>query len=226
MRQVSSGKYTIAWFKLAECVARGEREKALGVYRLLSHSIDDPAYALQLEGDIFWTFNDYDAALEKYHEAALLYKNNHKYSQACSMWEHILLLVPGHIRSLEALLDMSIELKHRAKLTYYFGLLYSAHELHHQFEKMQNLLDSMAPFWDISERVEWYSKTSLLFIHQIPEAHEFVTKNLRITIDLHLHYDNNELLSLFSSTVKAISNRYYQEIIWYLRIVSPHKIGS
>lgn len=223
MRQVSSGKYTIAWFKLAECVARGEREKALGVYRLLSHSIDDPAYALQLEGDIFWTFNDCDAAVEKYHEAALLYKNSQKYSQALSMWEHITLLIPYHIRSLEALFDLSLALKYQTKIPYYFELLYNAYESSHCYEKMLIALSVMTPHWNLLEQIEWYRKTTVLLIHQIPEAHELVTKNLRITIDLHMKHDNAELLSLFSSTVKAISNRYYQEIIWYLQIVSSNK---
>ena len=51
-----SDKYTIAWFKLAECVAKGEKEKAFGVYRLLMHSLEDQAYAYQLEGDLLDAF--------------------------------------------------------------------------------------------------------------------------------------------------------------------------
>jgi hypothetical protein len=37
MKQTQVDKHTIAWFKIAECVSRGEKERALGVYRLLSH---------------------------------------------------------------------------------------------------------------------------------------------------------------------------------------------
>ncbi len=66
MKQVPSGKYTIAWFKLAECVSRGEKERALGVYRLLSHSLDDSALVCQLEGDIFLSFNDKQQAVTNY----------------------------------------------------------------------------------------------------------------------------------------------------------------
>ena len=40
----------------SQCVARKEKERALGVYRLLSHSFDDLAFARQLEGDIFSFF--------------------------------------------------------------------------------------------------------------------------------------------------------------------------
>ena len=68
MNQVVADKYNIAWFKLADCVARGEKERALGVFRLLSHSFDDPALARQLHGDLLLSFRD-ERAQEKYEEA-------------------------------------------------------------------------------------------------------------------------------------------------------------
>ena len=49
---------SLAWFKLADLIARGEREKALNVFRLLSHSLQDRAYSLQLEGDLLWYLDD------------------------------------------------------------------------------------------------------------------------------------------------------------------------
>jgi hypothetical protein len=39
----------VAWFKLADLITRKEKEKALNLYRLLSHSFEDRAYALQVE---------------------------------------------------------------------------------------------------------------------------------------------------------------------------------
>ncbi|MFZ5954626.1 MAG: tetratricopeptide repeat protein [Candidatus Dependentiae bacterium] len=220
MRQVSSDKYTIAWFKLAECVARGEREKALGVYRLLSHSIDDPAYTLQLEADILWTFNDYETAISKYHESAVMYKAQQKYSQAFSVWEQILLLVPDHIPTLETVVALSLELKEYTKLKSYSELLYQVYETQHSYEKLINLVETIEPYISLSEQITWYRKTVLLVIHQIPEATEMVNKILRKTIDL-IHRDNSEQLSLFVSTIKSISERYYQETVWYLQVISP-----
>src|SRR3990172_10433854 len=72
MRQVPAEKYNIAWFKLAEFVARGEKERALGIYRLLIHSFDDKAFSYQLEGDLLSAFND-ESARDKYLSAAQLY---------------------------------------------------------------------------------------------------------------------------------------------------------
>ena len=77
MRQVPSDKYNIAWFKLAEFVSRGEKERALGLYRLLTHSFDDRALTYQLEGDLLLSFND-DSAQDRYRKAAEEYRQSER----------------------------------------------------------------------------------------------------------------------------------------------------
>ena len=94
MRQVSVDKYNVAWFKLAEFVARGEKERALCVYRLLSHSIDDQAFVAQLEGDILLSFNDTNSAINRYQKAVDLYKKDGNILQAAAVYEHLLTLKP------------------------------------------------------------------------------------------------------------------------------------
>ncbi len=89
MKRVSSDKYTIAWFKLSECIARGEKERALGMYRLLAHSLDNSAFAKQLEGDILLFFDDRQAH-EKYHEAIKLYLGKQRFLEAAMIYEHLL----------------------------------------------------------------------------------------------------------------------------------------
>lgn len=88
MRHVPTDKHTIAWFKLAECIARGEREKAYGVYRLLAHSLSDQAYALQLEGDLLRCFDD-ARAFEKYRQALQLYYQEQRWLQAAGVGAHL-----------------------------------------------------------------------------------------------------------------------------------------
>ena len=58
MKQVALGKTSLAWFKLAEFVTRGEKERALSIFRLLAHSIRHDALVVQLEGDILLAFDD------------------------------------------------------------------------------------------------------------------------------------------------------------------------
>jgi tetratricopeptide (TPR) repeat protein len=88
-RQQSQKDKSLAWFKLADLIARGEREKALSVFRLLSHSLPDRAYALQLEGDILWFLEDRNAT-EKYKQAAFLYQREKRWVDAIAVYEHIL----------------------------------------------------------------------------------------------------------------------------------------
>ena len=95
----TDGESNLAWFKLAELITRGEKEKVLSFYRLLSHSFTERAYALQVEGDILWSFND-PASMEKYEQAVFLYQREGKTAQALSLSEHMLSLSPDHVATL------------------------------------------------------------------------------------------------------------------------------
>ncbi len=105
MRYVPNDKYTIAWFKLAECVAKGEKEKAFGVYRLLMHSLEDQAYAYQLEGDLLHAFED-ERAVEKYAHAAHLYTVTQRYKDAAQLYMILIFLVPNEQRYVFKLLEL------------------------------------------------------------------------------------------------------------------------
>lgn len=109
MRTFASESYTIAWFKIADFVARGEKERALNVYRLLMHSVSEPALSYQLEGDILLAFDD-DAAVDRYHVAANLYKKSGKIPQAISVYEHVALFKEDE-KILEALLDSYLSIQ-------------------------------------------------------------------------------------------------------------------
>lgn len=75
MTMLPSETSNIAWFKLAECVTRKEKERALTILRLLVHSFNDPAFAAQLEGDILRAFSD-EKAGESYRRAQQLYEQS------------------------------------------------------------------------------------------------------------------------------------------------------
>lgn len=102
MNQIQANKYSIAWFKLAECVSRKERERALGVYRLLAHSFDNMALVYQLEGDIMLAFNDTENAIKKYMQAAQFYEKQDELVQAVAVYDHIIALQ----QSVELLISM------------------------------------------------------------------------------------------------------------------------
>lgn len=105
MKQGMEQKYSIAWFKLAEFVARREKERALGLYRLLAHAIHDQAVALQLEGDLWAAFND-PKALQFYDRAAQLYLQSGRLTQAAAVHEHIATIDPTSVKNLQQLLEL------------------------------------------------------------------------------------------------------------------------
>ena len=77
---------TIAWFRLAEFVDRREKERALGMYRLLAHSVQDKAVATQLQADLLRAFND-ERALSVYEEAATMFARSDRMQQAILLFE-------------------------------------------------------------------------------------------------------------------------------------------
>ena len=89
MAQKAVEKYNIAWFKLAECVSRGDKERALGVYRLLSHSLHNDAFRDQLEGDIWLAFGELDNAIACYREAAHKYRVNNQPLESAALFEQL-----------------------------------------------------------------------------------------------------------------------------------------
>ncbi len=105
----TNAETNIAWFKLAELIARKEREKALNVYRLLSHSLEDKAYALQIEGDILKSFDVRDAT-EKYQQAAFLYKKEKRWVNALGIYEHLLSRDQNNLDFIATLVDLYIKL--------------------------------------------------------------------------------------------------------------------
>jgi tetratricopeptide (TPR) repeat protein len=118
MRQVHVQKSNVAWFTLAECVSRGEKERALGVYRLLSHSLDDSAVIAQLEGDLLWAFND-KAAIEKYYSAATCYQQDGRYREAFAVLEHCRALSGTSRYCLEQLIQLAEHIHHEVRLSEY-----------------------------------------------------------------------------------------------------------
>ncbi|MCF7800116.1 hypothetical protein K9M16_03915 [Candidatus Babeliales bacterium] len=105
-KQANSADYNqscVAWFKLAELISRKEKEKALNLYRLLSHSFENKAYALQIEADILWSLED-NLALEKYQQAAFLYKKEQKIISVIAIYEHLSTLEPSNYEFLSTLI--------------------------------------------------------------------------------------------------------------------------
>ena len=118
MKQVDSDTYNVAWFKLADCIARKEKERALGIFRLLAHSLDDAALVCQLYADILRSFSD-PQALEKYHEAAELYRSRRQFLEAAAVYEHIATIDPENVSFRLNMIELYQQLNIRSKVIEY-----------------------------------------------------------------------------------------------------------
>jgi hypothetical protein len=123
MKQTQVDKHTIAWFKIAECVSRGEKERALGVYRLLSHSFNDNAIKYQLEADIYCSFGEIDLAIALYHQAMEFYKKSHRFLEAAAVGEHLAVLQPADMNVHRTLIQLYLALGMTVKVRAHIQVL-------------------------------------------------------------------------------------------------------
>lgn len=113
--RLKSEKYSIAWFKLAELVTRKEKERALGLYRLLFHALEDKGLGYQLEGDLLFAFSD-KKVIKSYYKAAALYERNMKFTQAAALYETLHALAPENIEYSIKLLDLHKQINNPKKI--------------------------------------------------------------------------------------------------------------
>jgi len=133
MKQIPSDKYNVAWFTLAECVSRGEKVRAISLYRLLAHSIKDNAFTSQLKGDLLLAFRD-DSAVDLYEEAAELYIKDNRQLEAAGVFEHLHILNRSNCRYIRSLIKLYHVLRIESKVAIYILKLFEALHENNNFE--------------------------------------------------------------------------------------------
>jgi len=93
MKHEMAEKASIAWFKLAECIERGEKERAFNLHRLLMHSHGDEPYRKKLEADLLLFF-DKNSSLDYYFQAAALYRSAGQHNEVVFLYEHVVKIFP------------------------------------------------------------------------------------------------------------------------------------
>ncbi|MBN1549778.1 hypothetical protein JW872_03910 [Candidatus Babeliales bacterium] len=215
MKQLLSEKYTVAWFKLAEFVSRGEKERALAMYRLLAHSLDDKAFVEQLQGDILLSFQDV-TAFDHYVDAALLYQKQGRMNEAIAVYEHLVMLEPVDKEAVERMLEIYSAGQNEPRLIHATERLMRLLMENHHFELVSWLLqkvdgtDSVSKFSTVhQELIQNWSKekpgiTSVLMVH--------VTK----LIDTYLLAKQQRLLQTFLTMLEMVNKPLYTEAFNYM----------
>lgn len=212
MKHLNAEKYSLAWFKLAECVSRKEKERSLGVYRLLSHSLDNDALAAQLFGDLLLCFEDYLGAVQKYLQATELYKKNNQLIEAIAVCEHIVTLQPKVKEYLFNLCDLYVQIDMSFKIVDHIKLLLQ----NQQFDLVDMLLqkyNNVLVGRDLAmlNQVYFFALLKTGIVLQ-EKAHSYIEK----IIDLWSQVDDDYMLSEFLNTLKTVEENFYLYALEYI----------
>jgi hypothetical protein len=156
MKQTQFDKHTIAWFKIADCVSRGEKERALGVYRLLSHSFNDNAVARQLEADIYCSFGDTDQAILLYQQAMDFYYKSQRFLEAAAVGEHLIAVRFDNLELRRHMVQLYISLGMITKIKVHVQVLVDLIIEKQQWYDIKTVIAECSRISDIIGRVEMY----------------------------------------------------------------------
>lgn len=210
MKQISADKHTIAWFKLAECVSRGEKERALGVYRLLSHSLDDQAFAQQLEADLLLSFKEKNLALKKYTDAAFMYEKAGRLVQATAVFEHLLTLHPTDISYRERLIELYATQKIEAKkIEHQLGLITTLIELH-EIKKARTLLEVIDVGQQSSQILHTWQMLIFAEIEDEDTFNKIINQHIESIIEWCIEYDEVKIMREFLAQLKVRDKTLYE----------------
>ncbi len=216
MRLSACESYTVAWFKLADFIARGEKERALTVHRLLMHSVQDEAIQYQLEGDILLAFDD-DAALDRYHIAANIYKKAGKIKQAASVYEHVSLFKDDE-RILEALFDVYFLLKNDTAMLDTFSRLAKVCLQNNKF----NLISHLFYRYLLESHDLLHGLLGIRFVRALilyDGTNKQLMAYVQQTIDMLEQQSQQEELLTFLSQLEGLDNLLYLQALQYIENV-------
>lgn len=200
MAQLPADKYNIAWFKLAEFVVRGEKERALGMYRLLSHSLPDGAFAAQLEGDLLLAFHD-ERAIDAYVRAAIIYEKGSRLAQAAAVYENLLGIQPKMLEYQAKVVELYARLGNDSKLEYWLHEFFclsleqcKGDYAHHVLDTLPLPQRQQTKFHDYL-MMKWLTTD---YTHQ-----EAIKELLRHTLEGYLEHHNTDELAHFMARLEA-----------------------
>lgn len=216
MKQHGTDKYSIAWFKLADCIARGEKERALGVFRLLSHSLDDNALAQQLYGDILLSFNDKSAASERYLHAAQMYQEDTRLLEAAAVYEHLTTLNPDHVAYREKLIELYQAMGIASKVREYVAQLLEYLLNKDDWQKAIELVRSYDTAGDACFAARLHEKlvfTLLMFPEVLPDT---IMMHVKKVIDAWHTAQDIRALQEFMNKLQAADEKLYAQAEQYV----------
>jgi hypothetical protein len=205
MKQTYNDKYSIAWFNLAQAIARREKERVFGMYRLLSHSLDNTALALQLEGDILRVFAMDDEAEQKYKRSAEFYQKQGDLLQAVALYYHLFTFAKN------------------AEL--YFDLLINLHLSAKKYDRCKQLFEKIAEMPDLASNIKQMNKAMQRIKEiQVDEKQEILLSTLFYSFAYNAQPINEQNKTFLFQILDVLTNGFHQSPLqeFLLRLQHEH----
>jgi len=214
MKQLPSERSSIAWFKLAEYVGRGDRERAFGLYRLLVHSVDDQPFLKKLEADIWSAFDIYKSQ-ELYEQAAHLYKNAGNFSESLLIYELLTAHFPENLFYVEQAIvlcdELGLEKKKQEFNKRQCHALLSLGRVEKSLKAFQTLEKNIRSMDVLQFHKEWVIAA---LTHHYSEQ-ETIKIILQKVLDGYLRMAADTELSVFLVTIKQLNPVWYKDAFGY-----------
>lgn len=214
---MQADKYTIAWFKIAECVSRGEKERALGVYRLLSHSFNDDAVARQLEADIYYACNEQEKAVELYRQAVDLYDKSQRFLEATAVLEHLVILVPNDKVLRYDLINYYGSLRNISKVGDVFNdVLLRMQGSNNHAAQIEKLVSLCAKAPDNACHIKMLEQL-IMCLHRLDQYAAHMLPCLEQVLDICMQDGYENYIQEFFSTIHALDEDMYHYACAYVK---------
>lgn len=208
-------RQNIAWFKLAEFVTRGEKERALSLFRLLTHSFGDRAFIKKLEAEILASFDD-EQAFSEYIQAAHLYRNNGQSVEAVSIYETLIIFQPERAEYCEKIITLFEELGHKEKMTQYQKHLCTLFLTQGRVDKAITVFEKM----DSIDDVEKLSFLQMIVLNAIKNRYPqqvIITSYLHRVLEGLLRFAGETELNRFLTSLQALNAVWHKDALTYLK---------
>lgn len=208
MKQINSEKSSVAWFRLAECLKRKERERAFLLYRLLMHSFEDNAFLKKLEGDMWIDFDEQEATA-CYIASAHHYKQRHEYYEACLIYKKLCDIHPQSLIYVDLLLEVIDHTPFRNDKSLYYAQKLSLLCTKYSFALAHNFFQEYKVFLSLVQKNDFYQefvKNAIAVEH--PDSMSIETY-LKISLEYLVATHQNSSLQQFLKHLESLNGRWY-----------------
>lgn len=209
MKQNSPEKSSVAWFKLAECLKRKERERAFLLYRLLMHSFEDNAFLKKLEGDMWLDF-DTQEAIGCYLASALYYRNRNDYYEAYLIYKKVCEIDSQATHYIDLLLQIIDHTSFKNERSVYYARKLailcnkkSFIQAHEFFQEQKAFLS------DVQKNTFYQDFVQSALAAEYPNM-TMIENYLKLSIEYLSATHQSNALQQFLTRIKALNEKWYQ----------------